>query len=426
MIHFNSSVNHVQSYQIQSEQQAVDPIITRIYDSYIQVPVQASTAAPRQAQTLLSRIDTILSPNHPSCGVPTHTPQTCNCRQQQQPKNNNIYTLPITYQSRYDQEYNNEPDTEQDTDQSGSQPQFLPESSDEVNYPEYPEPDYHRNFRISKREVNSPIDILKQFNLKPKKSKKKLRNRRRETSPFKQLRLSLFQKPLFQETPLLQNPSIDLSKVRNKRIPEQSSPCAYSYQSCDPSKHTKEGCSGCYKCKCEPVEPNLSQSSPNQNQQISPLNPEMKIPYKVFGMDETANNEPTKIVIQEFSNEAPGYTGLDQDMYRKYIRQILNKYPLHAANSPNNKGMTQDLMSFIGELATTDTSDQRFRETTSGKYALIDNAVDFYKFYQGALQNKMNPGVLGDIKPFQKRGTVLEVIELDPSQVERFQDFIKK
>jgi hypothetical protein len=174
------------------------------------------------------------------------------------------------------------------------------------------------------------------------------------------------------------------------------------------------------------VEPNHSQPNPNQNQQISHPNPEMKIPYKVLGMDETPNNEPTKIVIQEFSNEAPGYTGLDQDMYRKYIRQILNKYPLHAANSPNNKGMTQDLMSFIGELATTDTSDQRFRETTSGKYALIDNAVDFYKFYQGALQNKMNPGVLGDIKPFQKRGTVLEVIELDPSQVERFQDFIKK
>lgn len=183
-------------------------------------------------------------------------------------------------------------------------------------------------------------------------------------------------------------------------------PCGYSYESCDPKKHNREGCPLCYKCKCEPI------TTPNENEKFSPF--DIKVPYKFVTHDEAPGTAPTQ---QEFDYEPSSYTGLkDQDMYKKYIKQVVSKYPEHMARKmPDLQDQQRDLLKFIDQLSKSDKSAGSQIENEDVRYKMMDDAMNMYKYYERAVnvlpKNPLSPN---DGKFFKKRGTVLEVIEIDP------------
>lgn len=121
---------------------------------------------------------------------------------------------------------------------------------------------------------------------------------------------------------------------------------------------------------------------------------------------------------QEFDSEPAPYTGLkDQEMYRKYIQQIVSKYPEHMARKmPDIQEQERDLLKFIDELAKSNKSPGKTMNNEDIRYKMIDDAMGMYKYYEKAIASVPKPPVgMKDGKLFKKRGTVLEVIEIDPN-----------
>lgn len=302
------------------------------------------------------------------CRDPSHTPGTCNCGSVD-------YKLPITYNSRYD------------TQSDGSQ-----------NIPVFVFPDQsvvEVVSRKAKREVNA---------------EKKKKSKRREIKlpklkPLKKFSAKDFKPtysidPVFKQRTILKKSKAEKRQLRSKRRPESEleSPCGYTYESCDPKKHTKEGCPLCYKCRCEPV------TKHRENEKFSPH--DIRVPYKFLTHNEAPGSAP---MHQEFDDEPSPYTGLkDQNMYNKYIKQIISKYPeFMSRQMPDVQAQERDLLKFIGELAKSDKSPGDKVANEDVRYKMMDNAMDMYKFYEKAIS--------GLPKTSSKRGTVLEVIEVDPN-----------
>lgn len=204
---------------------------------------------------------------------------------------------------------------------------------------------------------------------------------------------SIFTTPL--KTPLKES-----SRLKRK----ETSPCSYTYESCDPSRRTGNGCPLCYKCRCEPA-------GESDNQKFSTK--DIKIPYRIAGRDEQFA-APTQ---QEFDTEPSSYTGLNgPDMYKQYIQEIISKYPEHMARRmPDVMDQTQDFMSFINQLAANDKS-PRDMQPQDIRYKLEDNAMDLYKYYQRATSKLPKFGRDGKLLK-SKRGTVLEVIEMNSDEI---------
>lgn len=176
-----------------------------------------------------------------------------------------------------------------------------------------------------------------------------------------------------------------------------NSPCGYSYESCDPKVHNKEGCPLCYKCSCEPAKglPANARFSPN----------DIRIPYQIVEQKDAPAIVPT---AQEFDYEPKTYVGFaSPDLYNKYIKQIISKYPDHMArNLPNIQEQEKDLLNFINELSKSKTPHEVVPNEDI-RYKLIDNAMDMYKQYERAINALPKSG-----KPL-KRESLLEVIPLD-------------
>lgn len=284
---------------------------------------------------------------------PKHKTKTCNC-------GNNGYTLPIIY--RYD---------------------ITNDQSPQVS-------------RKIKREavLDAPLKS------KRRESKLKLKPLKK----LKELKTSTLKPKTF---PMISKKSKILSsrQLRHKRGPSSSMPCAYSYESCDPKKNNRDGCPSCYRCNCEPI------TKQRSDQKFSPY--DLKVPYQVINQDDAPNVAAS---YQEYNNAPEAYTGLrDHDMYRSYIGHVINKYPeFLSRNMPNVQDQQQDLIQFIDQLSKSDKSPGNNYPNQPGRYKLADSAMDLYQFYERA--KGKNAQISGDQKPYQKRGTVLEVIELDPNE----------
>lgn len=388
----------VQVPEVKREQQ-----VHYIFDTKVQAPVKKCEEKPYLG--LVSQVDKVLMPSQ-DCYNPEHTPDTCDCA-------SNDYKLPIQYNSRYESVLNNNP-------------QY---SIDPVN---------HAMSTIKrKREVtdDKPIKSKLRTKIAKKLKAQKVRSAKRklltkDLPAPSLLKSSAFLKPKSKRNPKsknLKSSNLQLSdphltpsqfsqySSRPKRGPSNSSPCGYTYESCDVAKHNKEGCPLCYKCKCEPVQ----EHDPKLRFQPN----DIKIPYKVVtGRD----NIPAEAVhFQEFDHEAKSYTGLKKpDQYNDYIQHVLTKYPEHLArNMPDMKGQQADLMKFIDELAKNKAKPGVRSNEEEDKYKFIDNAMDFYKFYQNSLAKSplSMPGNQFDPKTFQKRGTLLEVIDLNPDNFESYE-----
>lgn len=121
---------------------------------------------------------------------------------------------------------------------------------------------------------------------------------------------------------------------------------------------------------------------------------------------------------QEFDTEPSAYTGLDQDMYRRYIQEIISKYPEHMSRRmPDLMDQQRDLQRFISEMSRNDRSPQNVQGEDI-RYKMIDNAMDLYKYYERAMSKvpKMTIGKDGKLLK-KKRGTVLEVIEMTSDEI---------
>lgn len=358
-----------------------------IFDSRVERPVEPCKSQPWEG--LVAQVDRVVMPargcknaDHPEncdcgCRNPSHTHSTCTC--------GNDYRLPIIFNSRYD--------TKHDESQA-SQVFTFPDS---LPLPEA----YETASRKVKREA-----------IVEKKSKSK---RREIVLPkLRSLRKSSSKNPapiIHDEFPLLPLKSSKKSKLssrqsRPKRKPD--SPCGYTYESCDPKQHNRDGCPLCYKCKCEPV------TKQSENQKFSPY--DIKVPYKLVTHDEVPGSAPTR---QEFDSEPSSYTGLkEQDMYKKYIKQIVSKYPEHMSRKmPDLQEQQKDLLKFVDELSKSNKSPGKQVENEDVRYKIMDNAMDMYKYYEKAVSSMPKAGSGGNSgKFFKKRGTVLEVIELDPDE----------
>lgn len=184
--------------------------------------------------------------------------------------------------------------------------------------------------------------------------------------------------------------------TRDIKMDEQSqqlhkSPCGYSYESCDPKVHNKEGCPLCYKCSCEPVKGRTTH--------------DIKIPYQVVQQQNAPGIVPR---AQEFDHEPKSFIGhSDPETYKKYIKQIISKYPEHMSmKMPNINDQQRDLLEFINALAKSDTDETR-QYGGDYRYKLVDNALDMYKQYEQAINSLPKAG-----KPL-KRESLIEVIPLD-------------
>lgn len=189
--------------------------------------------------------------------------------------------------------------------------------------------------------------------------------------------------------------------LRLKR--KDKSPCGYEFESCDLKRKTPAGCPLCYMCHCEP-------SGGSKNQRFSPK--DIRIPYQMASSDQVFS----PAAQQEFDEEPPSYTGLKKpDMYKQYIEQVISKYPEHMSRKmPDLMGQQRDLMEFINDLAKNDKSPEPGKNDDV-RYQVIDDALELYKLYQNAVGS--NPMKIGNGRLFDKRGTVLEVIEVDPDDL---------
>lgn len=385
--------------EIKQEQQ-----VHYIFDTKIEAPAKKCEEKPYLG--LVAQVDKIMVPSQ-DCYNPEHTPDTCNCA-------NNDYKLPIQYNNRYETVLKNSPQYSIDpvdlamagtvkrkrevTDDKPVKSKLRSRIAKKLKA---------QKTRSAKRKLltkDLPSSLLKSSPFLKAKSKR--------NSKSKNLKLSSPQRSSSQFSPS----QLSQFSSRPKRGPSNSSPCGYTYESCDVAKHNKEGCPLCYKCKCEPVhgyDPTLK-FQPN----------DIKIPYKVVS---ARDNIPAEAVLfQEFDHEAKSYTGLKKpDQYKDYIQHVLTKYPDHLArNMPDLKGQQADLLKFIDELAKNKVKPPGVRsEEGEDKYKFIDNAMDFYKFYQNSLARSPQPmpGNQFDPKTFQKRGTLLEVIDLNPDNFESYE-----
>lgn len=296
------------------------------------------------------------------------------------------------------------------------------ENKENYSGSDYWESEEKHDLRKSKRDTKPQVDLFSNFKINPLS---KLFKRQKSGKPYrKSYRKNQMRKPRI--------PLSSTEQIRQKRLPsEEGSPCkscGFTYQSCNHSEHAKQGCPGCYKCRCEPIEP---REEPRGQPREQPREPEpqfdyrqIKIPYKVVGVEQTREETP-RVVFQELHQENPSYTGLQQDMYKKYISRVISKYPAHLAKKDETIFTQQrDLMNFINELAR---SDIERPPTNDPKFKIIDEAVDLYNIIQGPVAHQPAPHLgVSNSKPLNKRGTVLEVIELDPYQVEKFESLIKK
>lgn len=359
-----------------------------MYDTIVEKPVKPCKDKPWQG--LVAQVDRVLlpaaerkcentdhTPETCNCGCrdPSHTPRTCTC-------GNSDYKLPIIYNSRYDLK----------SDDS--------EISQVFSFPDDSTLSMIDDSKKSKREA-TPETKLKQ---KRRERLQKLKPLRKVTT--KELKAALAVDPVVkQQKPILKAVKANKPQQRPKRGP--GSPCSYTYESCDPKRRTKSGCPLCYRCKCEPSNNQAEESK------FSPY--DLSVPYKMVRHEEAPGTAPKN---QEFDYEPSAYVGLkDRDMYKKYIQQVVAKYPeFMARRMPDVMGQEQDLLKFIDELSKADKSagDQMKNEDT--RYQLVDNAMDMYRYYERAMGNlpKVAIGGSRDAKYFKKRGTVLEVIELDP------------
>lgn len=123
---------------------------------------------------------------------------------------------------------------------------------------------------------------------------------------------------------------------------------------------------------------------------------------------------------QEYDTEPSSYVGLEQpDMYKKYIEEIIAKYPEHMARRmPNLMEQQRNLLEFINDLAKNDRSPSGQFSNVDKRYQILDDAVDIYKLYENAVKKVPDP--FGSKKLFNKRGTLLEIIEVDPEDLKKF------
>lgn len=338
-------------------------------------------------QGLVAQVDRVLLPSkggcqnadHPeacNCGCqnPSHTSSSCTC-------GSNDYKLPIIYNSRYDVQ----------SDDSQNFPVYsLPDSS--LSPPlanEIPSKKFKREAKPNKKSKRREMKLPK---LKPLEFKKF------STKDLKALRSI---DPVMQHKLTPKKSKIVTRQLKTTR--KHDSDCGYTYESCDPRKNSHDGCPLCYRCKCDPI------VKAQSNQKFSPY--DIKVPYKFVTHDEAPGSAPTK---QEFDYEPPSYTGLkEQDMYNKYIQQIVSKYPEHMSRKmPDLREQERDLLKFIDELSKADKSPGKQMDNEDVRYKMMDDAMGMYKYYEKAVSGLPNAK---EGKPFKKRGTVLEVIELDPN-----------
>lgn len=356
-----------------------------MFDTRVEEPVKPCEEKPYQG--LVAQVDKVLLPrNCPhkagtcNCGCrdKSHTPKTCNC-------GSNNYKLPIYYNSRYEK-----------TDDSENNPIFtFPDSMSLPN-----------SYQVGSRKVKRDVTQTKKPKTKrPEIKWPKLKSLKKTTKEPKPLKAA----------DMIAQPAKKCNKykqLRSKRKP--ASPCGYTYESCDPKRNNRNGCPLCYKCKCEPS------NSPVEGQKFSPN--DLNVPYKVVTQDEAPRIAPK---YQEFDDEPPTYTGLkEQNMYKKYIQQIVSKYPEHMARKmPDIQEQQRDLLKFIDQLANSSKSPGLVIDNEDVRYKMLDNAVDLYKYYERAM-GMLPKATLGFNagKATKKRGTILEVIELNGDEFDESYD----
>lgn len=100
---------------------------------------------------------------------------------------------------------------------------------------------------------------------------------------------------------------------------------------------------------------------------------------------------------------------------------------------PDYQEQQQDLMKFVGELAQSRIQQEherpyaRSQKSEDVKYKLIDDAVNLYELYENS-QAKKQPADSKSVttKSNNKRGTILEVIELDSDEIQSFEHLLEK
>lgn len=388
-----STSSGVYKYEIDAPRKApAESSIRYIFDGRIEKPVQPCQEKPWQG--LVAQVDRVLMPSQGGCRNSDHTPETCDCGCRDPSHTpgtcncgNGDYKLPIIYNSRYESK-----------------------SENSQNIPVFVLPD----------PTNIVDDVASRRTKRDSNVEKKKKSKRREIKfpklkPLKKFSTKDFV-PIYSFDPSslksklsLKKPKTEARQLRSKRKHEAEveSPCGYTYESCDPKKHSKEGCPLCYRCKCEPI------TKARENEKFSPY--DIKIPYKFVKQNEAPGSAP---MFQEFDNEPAPYTGLkDQSMYNSYIKQIISKYPEHMSRKmPDIQAQERDLLKFIDDLAKSDKSAGDKVPDEDVRYKMMDNAMDMYKFYEKAVSGlPKNSAGPRDGKYFKKRGTVLEVIEVDPN-----------
>lgn len=360
------------NYKLQVPTKPKEERLTRyMFDAHVEQPEKPCEEKPWQG--LVAQVDRMLLPVTGECKNPAHTPESCNCgcrEKSHTPKTCNCgrdtYKVPIKYNSRYA--------LQSDVSQIKSSKRVKRDVSVE------------NKLKAKLREIKFP-------SLKPLTK-----------TPAKDLNPTEVEGPLKLKLNLKRSKTATIDdNLRLKR--KNESPCAYTYESCDPKKHNKNGCPLCYRCNCEPV----TQQRPDQR--FSPY--DIKIPYKFVTHAEAPGKAPMN---QEFDYEPPSYTGLkEQDMYKNYIQQVISKYPEHMARKmPDIQQQQQDLMKFIAELARSDKSPAGKVENEDVRYKIVDNAMDMYKHYEQAISALPKPQFGSNGKLFHKRGAALELVELDP------------
>lgn len=361
--------------------QQKSPSVRYIFDSRVEQPLKPCEEKPWQG--LVAQVDRVLLPAK-GCKNSEHTPETCNCgcsscgqKHESCTCGNDNYKLPINWHSRYEMK-----------------------SDDSQNFPVFTFPD---SMTLPVAYEISSIRQKRDANAEKKRKSKGREINFPKLKPLKKISPKELKpiEPIFKR---LKKSKTESRQSRQKR--KHESPCGYTYESCDPKKHNRDGCPLCYKCKCEPV------NKPAENAKFSPH--DIKVPYKVVTHDDAPGSA---VMNQEFEHEQPSYTGLkEQEMYKKYIKQLVSKYPEHMSRRmPDIQDQQKDLMKFIGELSKSNKSEGKKIDNEDVRYKMMDNAMDMYKYYEKAVNTlPKNPLSGNDGKFFKKRGTVLEVIELDP------------
>ena len=384
----NPTYNYEYGIEIPKVQQP-EEIKRYLFDVRVEKPEKPCGEKPWQG--LVAQVDRVLMPAR-DCQNADHTPKTCNCgcrNPSHMPSTctcgRSDYKLPIIYNTRYDSQ----------SDDSKIFPVFsLPDSmmSSPSGY-EIASKKIKRETKYEKKSKRRELKYPKAKAIGFKKISSKDVKALRSIDPVSQQKLTS------------KKSKIVTRQLKSSR--KQESTCGYTYESCDPKNNNQEGCPLCYRCKCDPIVKSQS------DQKFSPY--DFKVPYKFVTNDEAPGTAPTN---QEFDYEPPSYTGLKEaDMYKKYIQQILSKYPEHMSRKlPDMRDQEQDLLKFIGELSKADKSPGKKMDDEDVRYRLMDDAMGMYKYYEKAVSAMPKSK---NRKLSKKRGTVLEVLELDPNDFER-------